>query len=113
MTMRYSRRRADGITEYSDSAERLAAASDRELDAQAQGCFTVVGLVFGVVVALLLLHSYGNSWPKVVRFSLVIAAGIGGALFLRRWAGVIALLVGLVLALGLLAGVAGLIWSAL
>jgi hypothetical protein len=113
MTMRYSRRRADGITEYSDSAERLAAASDRELDAQAQGCFTVVGLVSGFVVALLLLHSYGNSWPKVVRFSLVIAAGIGGALLLRRWAGVIALLVGLVLALGLLAGVAGLIWSAL
>jgi hypothetical protein len=73
----------------------------------------VAGLVFGVVVTLLLLHFYGTSWPKVVRFSLVIAAAIGSALFLRRWAGVIALLVGLVLVLGLLAGVAGLIWSAL
>ena len=113
MANRYSRRRADGITEYADSVEQLAVGAAQEQDAAAAGCLTGVGLVLGLVGALIWLHYHGSGWPKILRFSLVIAMSAGCACLLRTWAQAILMLVGFAVALILLAGIVELIWGIL
>ena len=68
MAMRYSRRRADGLVEYSDSKEQLAASASQESEDSRQGCFALVGLVLGALVTLIFLHVHAmgcGSWPPV------------------------------------------------
>lgn len=83
--MRYSRRRADGLVEYSDSKEQLA---------------------------LAYLHAHTMGLPRVVRFVLVIAAGAGCAFVLARSATWIARLFWFAVGLGVLTGIGFLIWKA-
>lgn len=80
--MRYSRRRADGLVEYSDSKEQLAASASQESQDSREGCFALAGLVLGALVALAFLHAHTLGLPRFVRFLVVIAAGVGCALAL-------------------------------
>jgi len=113
MAMRYSRRRADGLVEYSDSKEQLAASASQESEDSRQGCFALVGLVLGALVTLIFLHAHAMGLPRFVRLLLIIAAGVGCAFVLAGSATWIARLFWFAVGLAVLTGIGLLIWRAL
>ena len=77
MGTRFGRRTSDGDFEYHDDKESLEAAKALESSRERAGCFGIIGLIAGGVLAYLLLQKFGMAWPKWLRFALVISgAGV-------------------------------------
>lgn len=111
MGTRYGRKASDGTTEYYDSREQLHEAAGHEFEAQLTIWFGVAGLLLGAYVAYALLGHFADSLPKIIRFSLVVAAACGCAYLLARLATIIFSIAMLLLGLLMLAGIGTIVWK--
>jgi hypothetical protein len=103
MGTRYGRRASDGTTEYYDSKAALVAAANRESAARTANFFALIGIAVGGAVGYYLLHhTSAIAWPKAARATILLAAAIGGALFLRAVGRCLLLLVALLFMIGVL-----------
>ncbi len=111
MTTRYSRRAADGTTEYHDRKETLIEADRRENSEDRAGLFGFVGLLLGGILAYTAFHKLGGmDLPKWFRFSgVVVGAGVG-AIILAKLADFIWGLIMTLILLGIIYGIGALIW---
>lgn len=113
MASRYSRRRDDGIVEYSDSLADLEASTVREGEAAVRGSFALIGLLLGAVVTYGLLKHYAQDWPKVIRFIALLAGACSSALVFARVAIALRMMIRIALAVSILGGIGYLVWKVL
>lgn len=64
MARRYSRRRVDGIVEYSESPEELEASAAREGEESLRGRWALIGLLLGAVATYGLVNSMPQTGPR-------------------------------------------------
>ena len=114
MGTRYGRRAADGTFEYHDSKESVNAAEQRENAEARSGLFGLIGLlVGGVLTYVALLKLGGMTWPKWLRFGLVVAGGGALAFVMAKFADLIWNIILSIVLLSVVWWLATLLWKAL
>ena len=111
MATRYGRRAADGTFEYHDSRESLNAAKGRENSEDRAFIFGLIGLLVGGVLTYVALLKYGVTWPKWLRFGLVIAGGGSVAYVLAKFADIIWQIILTLILLAVVWGIGSWIWG--
>ena len=111
MATRYGRRAADGTIEYHDTKEALVAAEGRENSDARAGLFGLIGLLVGGVLTYVVLLKYGGSWPKWLRFGLVITGGGSLAYVLAKFADIIWQIIMTLILLAVVWGIGSWIWD--
>lgn len=113
MSNRYGRRRDDDIFEYSDSPDEIERSAIREDEKFLQERFALIGFVLGMIMMYVLVGRHVPDWPKVSRFTAILAgACLRGfvcasvAVFLRK-------LFAICFSLGVLGGLGSLLWRVL
>jgi len=80
MGQRFSWRRDDGTIEYYDTKEEVDAARSAEFFEHLASFFALAGFVIGGLLTYMGMQFFGGTdWPKLVRFSVVVAAALGSA----------------------------------
>ena len=111
MARRYSRRRVDGIVEYSESLGELEASAVHEDEQALRGAFRLVGLLLGAAVTYGLVKLYGADWPKLVRFIAVFVGSCLVAFVFARLAVPLRMILSIATTVAVLGGIGYLVWK--
>lgn len=111
MARRFSRRRVDGIVEYSESVDELEASAVREDEQALRRTFRLIGLLLGAAGTYGLVKHYGTDWPKLVRFIAVSVGACTAAFVFARLAVALRMMLSLVIAAAVLGGIGYLLWK--
>lgn len=111
MARRFSRRRVDGIVEYSESLDELEASAVREDEQTLRGAFRMIGLVLGAAGTYGLVKLYGADWPKLVRFTAVLIGASSVAFVFARLAVALRMMLSTAIAVAALGGIGYLVWK--
>ena len=113
MARRYSRRRVDGIVEYSESLEEIEASAAREDEESLRGRWALIGLLPGAVATYGLVKLHAPDWPKIIRFIVVFVGACSSAFIFARLAVALRMVFAIAIAMGILGGIGYLVWKAL
>ena len=111
MARRYSRRRVDGIVEYSESLGELEASAVHEDEQALRGTFRLIGLLLGAAATYGLVKLYGADWPKLVRFIAVLVGACSVAFVFGRLAIALRMMLSIAIAVAALGGIGYLVWK--
>lgn len=111
MARRYSRRRVDGIVEYSESLDELEASAVREGEQALRGTYRLIGLLLGAAGTYVLLKLYGADWPKITRFIALLVGACSGAFVFARLAVALRMMLSIAVAVAVLGGIGYLVWK--
>jgi hypothetical protein len=111
MARRFSRRRVEGIVEYSESLDELEASAVREDEQALRGTFRLIGLLLGAAGTYGLVKLYGADWPKLVRFIAVLVGACSVAFVFARLAVALRMMLSVAVALVVLGGIGYLVWK--
>ena len=111
MARRFSRRRADGVVEYSDSLDELEASAVREEEQALRRTFRVIGLLLGAAGTYALVKRYGPDSPKFIRFIAVLLGACSGAFVFARLAVALHMMLSVAIAVAVLGGIGYLVWK--
>lgn len=117
MAIRYSKRRPDGTVAYYDSEEEMRADElPRSGLFEFSIFYAVIGFFVSVIVIALTVYGFelGASWPKPLRFGVVVVA-IGASTYLIGRAGwflfqLFWALVAVLIVLGILSAIVAALW---
>ena len=110
MARRFSRRRVDGLVEYSASLDELEASAARE-DQALRGPFRLIGLLLGAAGAYGLVKLCGADWPKLLRFIAVLIGACSVAFVFARLAVALRTMLSIAIAVAVLGGIGYLVWK--
>ena len=113
MGRRYSRRRGDGIVEYSESLEDLANSAVREREEGLRATFGLVGFLLGAILTYGLLKEYTSAWPKAVRFIALLVGASSSAFVFARLAVALRMMLSIAITASILGGLGYLLWRLL
>lgn len=111
MARRFSRRRVDGIVEYSESLDELEASAVREDEQALRGTFRLIGVLLGAAGTYGLVKLYGADWPKLVRFIAVLVGACSAAFVFARLAVALRMMLSVAIALVVFSGIGYLVWK--